>query len=79
MKRPDGITKAPGGRFAPLVRVDRAEEVGLAIRPGVIVEVDAATAEDCGACREDCLDAEEAFEASEDPADFDAGGFGNGG
>ena len=73
MKRPDGIARAPGGRRAPLVRVARKEEVGRALRPGVIVEVDPAVAAACGAWAEDCIDAAEAFEAAEDPAAFGDG------
>lgn len=70
MKLPDGIARAPGGRHAPLVRISRKDEVGPAIRPGVIVEVEPDAAAACGAWAEDCIDAEEAFEAAEDPADF---------
>lgn len=82
MNRPCGIVRAPDGRAAPLRRVDSAEHVGRAIRPGVIVEVDLETADACGAWPEDCLDAAEAFEAAEDPADFgeedEEGGRSNG-
>ena len=79
MKRPDRIARAPGGRPAPLVRVSRAGDVGRAVRPGVIVEVEPEAAEACGAWAEDCIDAEEAFDAAEDPADFgDGRGGGHG-
>ena len=70
MNRPDGIALAPGGRAAPLRRAIDPDRIGRAIRPGVIVETDPATAEACGAWLEDCLDAAEAFEAAEDPASF---------
>ncbi len=70
MNRPDGFARAPGGLFAPLRRAPDPDQAGRAIRPGVIVEMDLATAEACGAWMDDCLDAGEAFEAAEDPADF---------
>ena len=73
MNRPDGVVRAPGGRGAPLRRASGPDQVGRAIRPGVIVETDLATAQACGAWREDCTDAEEAFEAAQDPADFGDG------
>ena len=64
------VTRAPGGRAAPIRRAQSPDELGRALRPGVIVETDMGTAEACGAWAEDCLDAAEAFEASEDPATF---------
>ena len=79
MNRPDGIALAPGGRSAPLRRANDPDRIGRAIRPGVIVETDPATAEACGAWLEDCLDAAEAFEAAEDPADFDESARGGNG
>ena len=66
---PDRIVRAPGGVAAPLRSVPGADGVGVAVEPGVIVEVDRRTAEDCGAWTEDCVEAHEAFEAAEDPAD----------
>ncbi len=79
MKRMDGIVRAPGGQAAPLRRATTPEEVGRALEAGVIVETDPATARACGAWIEDCDEAEEAFEAAEDPADFgDEGGVGDG-
>lgn len=70
MKGPDRIVRAPGGVAALLRSVPDPDEVGVAVEPGVIVEVDRRTAEDCGAWIEDCVAADEAFEAAEDPADF---------
>lgn len=69
MNRRDGITRAPGGAAAPLRRAATPEEVGWALEAGVIVEVDPAVAEACGAWRDDAVDAEEAFHAATDPAD----------
>ena len=74
MSRPFRVVRAPDGRAAPLSRVKSADQVGRAIRPGVIVEVDRETADACGAWSDDCLTAAEAFEAAEDPADFGEGG-----
>ena len=78
MKRTDGRVHAPGGRFAPLRRAANPEEVGLALEPGVVVETDLRTALACGALYDD-TEAEEAFEAAEDPSDFwDREGDGHG-
>ena len=51
MNRPDGIARAPGGRAAPLRSAIDPDRIGRAIRPGVIVEMDPATAEACGRSR----------------------------
>ena len=74
MKPMDRIVRGPDGRAALLRRVESAEEVGRALAAGLVVEVDFAVAEACGACRDDDVDAAEAFEAAEDPADLDDGG-----
>ena len=58
--------------MAPLRRERTAETVGQALEPGVIVEMDLAVAEACGAWLDD-VDAAEAFEAATDPADFGEG------
>ena len=76
MKRSSGVTRGPGGRLVPLSRAADPDQVGRSIRPGVIVETDFATAEACGAWVDDCLGPEEAFEATEDPADFSEGAGG---
>ncbi len=73
MRRTDGTARAPGGRIAPLRRARTADEVGQALKPGVIVETDLATAEICGAWLDEDVDAAEAFEAATDPADFGEG------
>ncbi len=70
MRPADAVVEAPGGRFAPLRRATSPEEVGRAIAVGVIVETDPDTAVACGACFDDPEDAEEAFDAAEDPAVF---------
>lgn len=70
MRSIDAIVEAPGGKAAPLRRAKTPEEVGRALGAGVIVETDLATALECGAWRDDAVDAGEAFEASEDPAVF---------
>ena len=70
MSRHRDLARAPNGRAAPVRRARDPDEVGLAIRPGVIVETDMATAEACGAWAEDCTDARDAFDAAEDPASF---------
>ena len=73
--------KNPGPPSSPLaegtlVRAKSADEVGTLISQGFVVEVDPAVAEDCGAFRDDFLDAEEALEAAVRPvasaADSDA-------
>ena len=76
MKRSTGHTRGPGGLLAPLTRADDPDRIGRSIRPGVIVETDLTTAEVCGAWVDDCLEAEEAFEAAEDPAGFGEGAGG---
>ena len=73
MKRTERI----GGKAVPLRRAATAEEVGLLLEPGVVVEMDPDTAAACGACPDDCTDWEEAFEASEDPFEFGDQGSGN--
>lgn len=79
MKRPDDLVRGPGGILVPLSRATSPDQVGRRIRPGLVVEMDAAMAEACGAWVDDCLEAEEAFEAAEDPAEFgDSAGGGNG-
>ena len=55
------------GRAVPVLRAKDTDELGLALRAGVVVETDLATALECGAFREDCTDHADAFEASEDP------------
>jgi hypothetical protein len=72
MKRSERIA----GRAVPLRRAETAEEVGLLLEPGVVVEMDPDTAAACGACLDDCTDWEEAFEASEDPFEFGDEGSG---
>ncbi len=73
MKRSERI----GGKAVPLRRAETAEQVGLLLEPGVVVEMDPDTAAACGACQDDCTDWEEAFEASEDPFEFGDEGGGN--
>ena len=59
-------------------RAETPEEVGrLLLEPGVIVEMDPDTAAACGACEDDCIDAEEAFEAAGDPFEFGDEGSGD--
>ncbi len=70
MTRIDTIVEGPGGRALPLRRATSPEEVGRALEAGVIVETDLDTALACGAWFDDPEDAEEAFEAAEDPAVF---------
>ena len=72
MRPIDTIVTALGGRSAGLRRVRSPAEVGHALEAGVIVETDPATARACGAWFDDPVDAEEAFEAAEDPAVFGA-------
>lgn len=80
MKRMDNVVWTPSGRAAPLRRATTPGEVGRALEAGVIVETDVATALACGACIEDCDEADQAFEATEDPADFGGvEGIGDGG
>ena len=64
-----------GGR-AGVRRAATPEEVGrLLLEPGTVVETDTGTAEACGAILDDCVSAEEAFEAAGDPFEFgDEGG-----
>lgn len=76
MKRSTALTRGPGGRLVALTRAADPGHVGRSIRPGVIVETDSITAEVCGAWVDDCLEAEEAFEAAEDPAGFGEGAGG---
>ena len=59
-----------GSAEAPLRRAATAEEVDLLLEPGVIVEVSPEVARALGACRDDCIDAEEAFAASGDPCEY---------
>lgn len=66
MKRSERI----GGKAVPVRSATTAAEVGQLLEPGVIVEMDPDTATACGACADDCIDWEEAFEAAEDPFDF---------
>lgn len=73
MKRSERI----GGRAVPVRRAKTASEVGLLLEPGVIVEMDPDTAAACGACEDDCIDWEEAFEAAEDPFEFGDEGSGD--
>lgn len=72
-RKPSGsyIAKGPDGRSASVCRISTPEEVGSALTPGIIVEVSPEVAAACGAWREECLTASEAFEAAEDPAAFD--------
>ncbi len=70
MRRTDGIVRAPGGALAPLRHATTPDEVGRALEAGVIVETDLDTARGCGAWIEDCDEPDEAFEATEDPADL---------
>ena len=51
MNRPDGSARAPRGRDAPLRRAFDPDQVGRALRPGVIVETDPATAQAWGPSR----------------------------
>ncbi|MYB54050.1 MAG: hypothetical protein F4X77_17900 [Acidobacteriia bacterium] len=73
MKRSERI----GGRAVPVRLAKTATEVGLLLEPGVIVEMDPDTAAACGACEDDCIDWEEAFEAAEDPFEFGDEGSGD--
>lgn len=73
MRRGDGFAHAPGGDLVPLRYASSPEEVGVALKPGVIVETDLESAEACGAWFEDADSAEIAFEAAEDPSDFPEG------
>ena len=73
MKRSERIA----GKAVPLRCAETAEEVGLLLEPGVIVEMNPDTAAACGACPDDCTDWEEAFEASEDPFEFGDEGSGD--
>lgn len=73
MKRADRIVQAPGRGFALLRRATSPDEVGRSLEPGVMVETDLETALACGAWFEDAEAAEEAFEATEDPSDFQWG------
>ena len=59
-----------GIQAAPLRRAASAEEVGVLLEPGVVVEMDPETAAACGACADDNIDPEDAFEAAGDPAEF---------
>ncbi len=73
MKRSERI----GGKAVPLRRAETAAEVGLLLKPGVIVEMDPETAAACGACPDDCTDWKEALEAAEDPFEFGDEGSGD--
>lgn len=66
---------ASGGGQAPVLRAETPEEVGrLLLEAGAVIETDPETAAACGACADDCISAEEAFEAAADPFDFGSGG-----
>ena len=66
-------SESNGGKAA-VRRAETPEEVGrLLLEPGTVIEMDRATAEACGACQDDCIDAEEALEAAGDPCDFGSG------
>ncbi len=69
MSRPAKVFRTPFGRVVP-VRQATGAGLGAALRPGVIVETDLATAQQWGAFREECADELEAIEASDDPATF---------
>ena len=59
------------GGGAAVRRAETPEEVGrLLLEPGAVIEMDARTAEACGACADDCTDPEDAFEAAGDPFEF---------
>ena len=58
------------GKAVPIRRANAPSELGELLEPGVIVEMDRATAEACGALRDSSTDFEDAFEAAEDPAAF---------
>ena len=66
----DRIVRTRSGGAVPLLRVMSARDLGLALRPGVVVETSPAAAERYGALSEDCGDEAEALEAAEDPAAF---------
>ena len=70
MRRIDGIARSASGRAAPVRRARTPDEVGRLLRPGVVVETDAATALACGAWDDGAEDEADAFEAAEDPAAF---------
>lgn len=73
MRRGDRFAHAPGGGLAPLRYASSPEEVGIALKPGLIVETDLESAQACGAWFEDADSAEVAFKAAEDPSDFPDG------
>ncbi len=72
MRPIDTIVAVPGGGSAVLRWVTSPAEVGRYLDAGVIVETELETARACGAWFDDPDDAEEAFEAAEDPAVFGA-------
>lgn len=59
-----------GIEAAPLRRAATAEEAGRLLAAGEVVEVAPELAEALGAVRDDCIDADEAFAARGDPAEF---------
>ncbi|MDE0100846.1 MAG: hypothetical protein OXN89_00555 [Bryobacterales bacterium] len=67
-----GVFWIAQGRALSVRRAVGPTEVGRALEPGVIVETDLDTAEQCGAFREDSTKAAEALEACDDPAVFSA-------
>ncbi len=71
MKSRPRSVRGSGGRLAPFRHADTIEELDDALQPGVIVEVDAETAEACGAWIETALDEDEAFDAAYDPASLE--------
>ena len=62
--------KSNGQYQPPVVRAESTDEAMRLMQPGVIVEMDRATAEALGAMQEDCIDEEEALAAMLDPATF---------
>ena len=76
MKRSTAVVRGPAGLLVPLSHAADPDQVGRLIRPGVVVETDLATAEACGAWVDDCLEAEEAFDAAEDPPGLGEGAGG---
>ncbi len=72
MTQPGGVLRIAGGRALSVRRAAGPAEVGRALQPGIVVETDLTTAEQCGAFREDSTEAAEALEACDDPAVFSA-------
>ena len=71
-RRKNSGPPAPSLAEGTLVRAKSADEVGALIAQGAVVEVDPAIAEDCGAFRDDFLDAEEALEEIVRPVESEA-------